>query len=1051
VSQIFGNRKASPSEFKAESYHHDGESDSYPFPIPMADNHGNIIEDDSFLEAQISYLLNVESKNRYVTVDVMNILARLGWQFDVRVNERHFLTQYAIVPPWGRDRLAAGGAPMMSLQLNEDLFAGQAELMSYVEKYGIHQIGSRPAAVAVAAVAVDTQRVTRKSRRNSDVESESRCSESTVGTKAGGIKKKTKKQQQQQEQEQEDKDTVKNKEKEKRGSNGSKGSKAKTQGKNSKKRAQPSESEEEEEEEEEEESQEESQEESDLSSSQSEEEEEEVEEEIPHVDPYPALSDKGIEGEIKEMMIAADAAGRYKFGVIQPYLKQLGWQFYIQSNNAINDYYILSPWGMKQYESEGKHIGMTMVRGKDFFSDNREVVEYIEKYGIHEVNDAVFTCASDKEDGGRLPRRSAAAMAPPPTASFAVPKGPVTKVPKRPAQAVSCPSSTPTGSHKVKKNVQKKTKGKVTSTSPLSSCSSSRGEEERADGDNEITLSQILSSMEEEKEKTALPEVDRECSVEIKAMIDMATTAPRLLLSRFQEVWSVLRSFGWSWFFETHTIGVNRVYIRPNSSVHSKNWTEFTKNVDYFTTDEEVLAFVKSQVQARGWNYTTLLDRARFTPQQPRCNDEAEQLEGEETEEEEEEEEEEEKVIRRKLPSRGLFQSGDNSYKAMFDHFDADSDVSDVENDIPSYSLASSADHGDVSFEEEVEESLEEVPEECTQSQDVEEVTQSQAHSLSQPLSQSQSQSSSLGSRSAGFHNKRKTPSQDSLVSIRSSSGGNSGASGSSSSGSANKKARTCSMPKTRSSAEKENSPAARKVESLGVVIDRVKNKLSPSYTPQSVMGRAEEYQELYSEVSGRLSERKGGSIRLAGQPGQGKTLTTTWMLRTLQKDAELEVQSPFIATWVEGSSMQGGYKELCESLKISPDGGSEEHAKSALKSHLLKPFPSSSGGKSTSKSRSRLVTDDDNMPMRIIVVDEIDMLPKALFTLLMQLANQEDSNFVLIGLANNAANGGYSHEIVFEVYQEVEMKAILKSLTENLLDEHAATMIVKTTSSNGE
>jgi hypothetical protein len=211
------------------------------------------------------------------------------------------------------------------------------------------------------------------------------------------------------------------------------------------------------------------------------------------------------------------------------------------------------------------------------------------------------------------------------------------------------------------------------------------------------------------------------------------------------------------------------------------------------------------------------------------------------------------------------------------------------------------------------------------------------------------------------------------------------------------------------------------KVESLGVVIGRVKYKLSSSYIPQSVTDRTEEYKELYREVSARLSERKGGSIRLAGRPGQDKTLTTTWMLRTLQKDA---VQSPF--TWVEGSSMQGGYRELCESLKISHDVGSEEDAKSVLKRHLLK-------------------NDDDSKPMRIIVVDETG----SFFKLLMPLAKQENANFVLIGLANDAANAGYSHEIVFEVSSF--LKAILKSLTENLLDEHAATMIVKTTSSNGE
>lgn len=1007
---MFGNRKVSSADFKANMSEQDSDSNGYLHPIPKVDKDGAIIEDESYLQSKISYLVHVESKSRYITVDVMNILVRLGWRFDVKVPAKYFSSTYVTMPPWGFTKFENGEFERMQMKPNEDYFSNQDDMILYLTKYGVYEIDCQPAPLACAR---DTQSVGRLGRRSSignDLESQSKFSGSTMVTAASNKTKSAL-------------------EKDKSKCSTARGNEhtAKT----AKKRSLPSKSVVNSEEDDA----------TEVASSQTEEsvvdQEEEEEVEVPYVDPYPALSDEGIEGEIKEVMIAADSVGAYKFAALNPYLLKLGWKFHIKSKNAINDYYILSPWGMEQYESQGNHISISMIRGKDFFVSNREVVEYIEKYGINEVPAEVFVGADDKSEGGRMSRRSSSMPPPaaPPSAKFAVPKG---KITKRPAQVVKKPSAPAPAAAATNASQSKKSKKSKSSRSSKASASpaSSQSEEEtmgNEEDENDFTLSQIMSRMEEEN--TCLPEVDRECSREIKALLTLATTPPRLLLCEYHQVWNVLKTHGWSWdYCNSYILGADRIVMRPNRSINKKNWKEFTPFVDYFTSEEDVLAFIKTQVLARGWNYGQLVDRARFIPGAPRFQDDEEHLEGEE---ENAAEDEECAIITHKLPTRGLFQSGD-SYQTIFDHYDGASDVSDADNDVPAYSLASIGMHedddlsflemdreaddvADVAGSNKRSEEEHDSDEEYTQPQENEELSNS-------PTTQSQSLSSQ--SSTPRLRSKRKSPSQDSLVSIH-------------------KKTRTTRLSNTSSNTDKENSPTVEKIESLGAVIDRVKNKLSPSYMPNSVVGRSSEFEELFDVVSTFLNERRGGSIRLAGQPGQGKTLTTSWLIKTLEKHDEMDGVARFSdVTWIVGASLHGGCKELCHSLDIAFEGTSEEHCKAALRNVLLKSTPGNSSR--SSKSRSRSVV-DDHAPMRIIVVDEIDMLPKNIFQSLMQLANHDNSNFILIGLANDAASSGYSHEIVFEVYQADQMIAILKGLTDNLLDDSAAAMIVKTTSANGK
>lgn len=968
--RVFGNKQASSKGGKASKSPPSAPVDNSTrsFPIPKYDKQGHIIEDDSVLEAEVYHLVTVEAKKRYISTEVINILERLGWRHDVQVDEKVFFANYVTLTPWALEAMEKGGDEVKLLRPDEDFFFKINDVIDYVEKNGVGRV-------------IKEQTTSRPSRRHSvgnDTETASRCSESTTATAA--TKKKTKEVDvpaKKANAEATSKASAK-------GSGGGKG--AKKGPPKSKHVTEQREVSEEEEEVETSSSSESSSDEQELTQESSSEEEE------PFVDMYPHLADDGVEGSIKEAFVAADYVGAYKFATLKPYLQQLGWQFSVMSKSQIQtEYYTLPPWGYEDYLHNGNHVGEWMVRGKDYFVDNREVVEYVERIGVKKADESYLP---PSEAEGRRARRVPSAMPPPVVirppvkkaqkSSFAVPKGNVSKKRKSPEK----------GSKKVTKKVdqkkqqQKKKQPSVTSQSSV----------DDSEDDDDITLSQIQSSMEQE-EKTQphnLPEVDRGCSKEIKDIIHRATTPPRLNVSKKNDVWTVLKEHHWTSKYVSFIIGADLIFLRPGLNIHKGNLDEFTRYQDYFCSEEEVSNFVRDQIIARGRNYLTLVDRARFTPYQPRMRDEESD---DEADSDGGEVADENVIITHKLPSRGLYQSADDPYKALVDNYDAGSDVSDYENDVPSY-LASLAESQEAYLEEE---------EECTQPQTV----------------------PSSASRSTRSGQKRRSPlarlSDDDVDS------------------SSAKKARTSrgSVPRCSllSTAEKENSAA---VCSLGDVISRVKDKLSPSYDPNSIVGRETEFQELLGEVSSHLDDRRGGTIRIAGQPGQGKTLTTQWMLRTLEKESEEGDRTAFNVTWINGASMQGGFKELCQKLGV--ECSSEDQAKSTLNDCLL----TQTAPRSSTKSRSRRSSDESSTVMRVIVIDEIDMLPKTVYAFILGLANHDHSNFVLVGLANNSAEAGYSREIVFEVYREEEMRAILKAMTEDLLDDKAATMLVKTTSSNG-
>jgi hypothetical protein len=61
------------------------------------------------------------------------------------------------------------------------------------------------------------------------------------------------------------------------------------------------------------------------------------------------------------------------------------------------------------------------------------------------------------------------------------------------------------------------------------------------------------------------------------------------------------------------------------------------------------------------------------------------------------------------------------------------------------------------------------------------------------------------------------------------------------------------------------------------------------------------------------------------------------------------------------------------------------------------------------------------------------------------------NSRVVLIGLANKPSEKEFDTEVIFEVYQESQILDIMKSLTENLIDDKGAAMIAKTTTADGD
>ena len=214
----------------------------------------------------------------------------------------------------------------------------------------------------------------------------------------------------------------------------------------------------------------------------------------------------------------------------------------------------------------------------------------------------------------------------------------------------------------------------------------------------------------------------------------------------------------------------------------------------------------------------------------------------------------------------------------------------------------------------------------------------------------------------------------------------------------------------------------------LGDTLQRVKGRLQASYTPPSVLHREAEYEQILSATMDSFRDRTGTTIRVAGQPGQGKTMTVKHLIAALKSDVSVE---KFSSVFLRGSDFQGGgyrYVERELGLEVST---CEENAQIAVTKYF---------------HVSKLL----NAEMILFVIDEIDMLPAKLSQQLLKMV-KNNSRVVLIGLANDPSVEEYDTEVIFEVYSEQQILGILNSLTENLIDPRGALMIAKTATAEGD
>jgi hypothetical protein len=214
---------------------------------------------------------------------------------------------------------------------------------------------------------------------------------------------------------------------------------------------------------------------------------------------------------------------------------------------------------------------------------------------------------------------------------------------------------------------------------------------------------------------------------------------------------------------------------------------------------------------------------------------------------------------------------------------------------------------------------------------------------------------------------------------------------------------------------------------SLGVVLNRVKCRLQASYMPPVVLERQEELNQIYQGVKESLLSYHGTAIRVAGAPGQGKTLTTKHVLKLLKEDEDVTV--PFTTLFLKGSDFTSSFKFLAEQLNMT--GLNEASAMSAVQNDFC--YSNSSVGK------------------LVLVIDEIDMTPHNFERNLLNMVKSENSRVVLIGLANKTTAEEYASEVVFEVYKEENILVILGSLTENLIHLNGQKLLAKTATSDGD
>ncbi len=190
------------------------------------------------------------------------------------------------------------------------------------------------------------------------------------------------------------------------------------------------------------------------------------------------------------------------------------------------------------------------------------------------------------------------------------------------------------------------------------------------------------------------------------------------------------------------------------------------------------------------------------------------------------------------------------------------------------------------------------------------------------------------------------------------------------------------------------------------------------------------EYEELKNYIVRSAKERRGGSILLSGIAGSGKTLAVS----ILEEELEMMKEKPFklspVGLHIQGTasvSRKAIFQDLCDQLERKGGGSGEDFYTSSAEEHLIKELHANLSSAQATE-----------MPMVIIIVDEIDYLDSSVIRDLFAWAHSE-SRLILVGITNNVnfpnepvmefqRNRGWKSEhIVFPPYGYNSLLQILK------------------------
>jgi hypothetical protein len=978
------------------------------FQVPLTDRTGNLT-----MTKELEIIRMVTEK-QYAFSEVVKMLEEMGWEFQVPVPSSVYLASYISLPPWGRIKLDSG-APLI---MNFDYFNNNQDLALYIRQHGINEVQDvdknaqgRPKRINTesakgsesigGSISIKDSEVNRRQpKRQSSSAADSSKDDSIVGTKemeGKGLSRK----QRAAESVKESESTVGDVEGERRQSRRQSESASNT------------------------------------------------------CDRCPMLGTRGLEGELKK--IINDAGDTYLYPLIAPVLEQLGWRENVKYRR---DYVTLSAWGAEKFLKGVEPILLDV--GCDYFTSNRDIVEYILLHGHRPIN-------SEGQDI-EAPSRSVMShtMPPPAPARQSVPhskpiqtkrlvdlsveealtidhedeKEIVDKCPKLSTEGLEGNlksiinsagdayvfsqifpileelgwrtyvrirgdyyTMAPWGSEKMRISEDESTLAlgvdyfldnrqivdylmlhghqavepewsplahtsrsnrvrkqnmppSVVQTIPKVTHKSRSAPPTAVQRGDDITLSQIVL------EDVILPPIDTRCSAEIKHLVKAAMfSRPRLNVSLFSEVWPRLHDFGWRWVYRSGNQSGSRYYGRPyvdEALLKSKKPNSYKIGEDYFAEEVDVLLFIKNQLLARGRSYDTLVDRAKFFPNSDYSDEEDEDST-------DESEINEDNVVTRKLPHRSLYKSGE-PYETYYQNFDKDNNASDDElDDLPSF-CSPTAPPLTVPQNTLVEESTDTAPSQSTDA--VIRPTALFEADLQSPPEKKRKMSSVSEDDVGGAEPAKKS---------------------------------RCSSPDINAT--------------LSATIKRVQSRLCPSYVPSVVYGRQKESTDLYEGISQALKTGTEFCVRLAGQPGLGKTLTTKCVMDTLTKERDAGRMPSFDLVWINCA-------ETNSFVHLSRTRGMRSHNEEIAKVDVL----------------SRVIAPDQD---RIIFVfDECDMLPKPMVDLLVR---KSLPRAIVVALSNTIVTGvTFDEEILFEVYTEAQLNYILKSLTENLFEPSALSLTTK-------